>query len=195
MWGKFRLALVSFFFTLIELAKRLRLWRNDRPISPELPTTQLEQPSAVFSETEQQQLPLPMIQQQPGNNDHDPRVQIDNMMNMQWALLVIGACFAAITIILQALQTRPTLPVASTFPWFCMAFEMAFLALLVSVYIRRHYPQASRVMEHVAVFFCVVALLLAILMTLHPPHKQMSVALFFIGFTIIILANRSLRDW
>ena len=110
---------------------------------------------------------LKEIEQQPDNSHHD-RAQI---------------------------TIRATLPAASSFPWLCMAFEMAFLALLVTTYIRRHYPTASRVMEHVGVFFCAVALLLAIWMTLNPPLKQMSVVLFFIGFTIIILANRSLCDW
>ncbi|XP_071921607.1 uncharacterized protein [Coffea arabica] len=185
MWGKFRLVAVRFFFTLIELAKELPLWRKDRSTPSELPTDRLELPGTISSETEQQ----------PDNNDHDRRIQIDNVMNMQWALLVIGACFAAIGVVLQALQIRATLPAAASFPWLCVAFEMAFLAMLVSAYIRRHYPRSSCVMEHVAVFFCAVALLLAIRMTLDPPLKQMSVALFFIGFTIIILANCSLRDW
>ncbi|XP_071920417.1 uncharacterized protein [Coffea arabica] len=190
MWGKFKLAAVRFFFTLIGLAKQLPLWRKDRSIPSELPTHRLELPGTVSSETEEQ-----VQQQQPDNNDHDRRIQIGNVMNMQWALLVIGTCFAAISVVLQALQIRATLPAASTFPWLCVAFEMAFLAMLVSIYIRRHHPRSSRVMEHVAVFFCAVSLLLAIRMTLDPPLKQMSVALFFIGFTIIILANRSLRDW
>ncbi|XP_071922560.1 uncharacterized protein [Coffea arabica] len=185
MWGKFKLAAVCFFFTLIELANRFPLWRKDRSIPSELPTHRLELPGTVSSETEeQQQEPLPTIKQQQ-----------QQQQNIQWALLVVGACFAAISVVLLALQIRATLPAASSFPWLCVAFEMAFLALLVSIYIRRHYPRASHVMEHVAVFFCAVALLLAIRMTLDPPLKQMSVALFFIGFTIIILANRSLRDW
>ncbi|XP_071936927.1 uncharacterized protein [Coffea arabica] len=190
MWGKFRLAVN----TTIDLAKQLPLWRGARPIPPELPTAQVE-PGGAVSETEDPQ-PARLVEQQQPDDSHHDRAQIDNVMNMQWGLLVIGACFAAISVILQALQTRATLPVASTFPWFCMAFELAFLALLVSVYMRRHYHKASLVMEHVAIFFCAVALLLAIWMNLDPPFKQMSAALFFIGFTIIIiLANRSLPDW
>ncbi|CDP15541.1 unnamed protein product [Coffea canephora] len=110
-------------------------------------------------------------------------------MNVQWVFLVIGVSFVAINTSLQAAQIPGSLP--AIFHWFYLALELAFLAVLVSSYLQRPYPNASRLIQHLGVLFAAVAFIMAISMPLlHPPLKPLSNKLFLIAFLIIILASR-----
>ncbi|XP_027184716.1 uncharacterized protein LOC113782935 [Coffea eugenioides] len=115
-------------------------------------------------------------------------------VNMQWVFLVMGVSFATVSTSLQAAQIPGPLP--AIFHWFYLAVELAFLAVLVSSYLQRPYPNASRLIQHLAVLFGAVAFILAISAPLlHPLLKPLSYKLFLIAFLIIILANRYISFW
>ena len=128
----------------------------------------------------------------PESDDHGPKIP-DMPTKLQWGQMVIGVCFPAVNTALQALQTPAPLP--RTFPWFCLTFELALFASLVSIYIRRRSEKASMILEHLAVLFRATAFILAISMPLHTPMFEICIAVGCISFFIIIIANRSLRDW
>ncbi|XP_027124809.1 uncharacterized protein [Coffea arabica] len=128
----------------------------------------------------------------PESDDHGPKIP-DMPTKLQWGQMVIGVCFPAVNTALQALQTPAPLP--RTFPWFYLTFELALFASLVSIYIRRRSEKASLILEHLAVLFGATAFLLAISMPLHNPMIEICIAVGCICFFIIIIANRSPRDW
>ena len=156
-------------------------------LPPQLPTVQVQlQPSAA-SQLEGQ--PSRPTVRPPNNNGDDKNPNfVDYVMKMQWAFLVIGVCIAAFSAALQALHTPAPLP--PTFHWFCMLLELAVLALLVSVYIRRRYETASLVMAHVAIFLGTTPFVLAIGVTFPAPLTGISIALYFVAILAIIFANR-----
>lgn len=75
----------------------------------------------------------------PESDDHGSKIP-DMPTKLQWGQMVIGVCFAAVNTALLALHTPAPLP--RTVPWFCLTFELALFASLVSIYIqalpRRH---------------------------------------------------------
>ncbi|KAL3512729.1 hypothetical protein ACH5RR_025446 [Cinchona calisaya] len=154
----------------------------------ELPTTtgELElRPDVGIEEP----TPIVIIQQQ--QQQQPPRqanVVVDDTNMQQWALLVVGVCFTAVRAALQAYQTQKPLPII--FHWFCMALELSFISLVLSIYVRRGgYQLASLVMAHAAVFLGATAFMMAIGMNFPPPFMQISIALYFIVIPIIIFAN------
>nr|XP_027124549.1 uncharacterized protein LOC113741253 isoform X2 [Coffea arabica] len=143
------------------------------------------------------ELPI-FIRQSRADNSVAPQPQPmpkipDMATKLQWGQMVIGVCFPAVNTALLALHTPAPLP--RTFPWFCLTFELALFASLVSIYIRRRSEKASLILEHLAVLFGATAFLLAISMPLHTPMIEICIAVGCICFFIIIIANRSLRDW
>ncbi|XP_071902091.1 uncharacterized protein [Coffea arabica] len=192
MLGELRLAAINFFLTLKNFAQGQwfpvwKWWESRNGAAQQPPTVQLQlQPSAVSQLEEQPSLPTA---RQPNNNGDDQNPNfVDYVMKMQWAFLVIGVCIAAFSAALQALRTPAPLP--PTFHWFCMLLELAFLALLVSVYIRRRYKTASLVMAHVAIFLGATAFMLAIAVTFPAPLTGISIALYIVAILAIIFANR-----
>ena len=173
MLGELRLAAINFFFTFKEFAKGFPVWKWWESRNR---AAQLLPP------------PLPAVRQPNNNGDDQNPNYIDYVMKMQWALLVIGVCIAAFSAAMQALRTPAPLP--PTFHWSCMLLELAVLALLVSVYIRRRYETASLVMAHVAIFLGATAFMLAIGVTFAAPLTGISIALYIVAILAIIFANR-----
>ncbi|KAL3512721.1 hypothetical protein ACH5RR_025438 [Cinchona calisaya] len=153
----------------------------------ELPTTTGELELRQADVGIEEPTPIVIIQQQP----QPPRQAngvVDDTNMQQWALLVVGVCFTAVSAALQAYQTQKPLPII--FHWFCMALELSFISLVLSIYVRRGgYQLASLVMAHVAVFLGATAFMMAIGMNFPPPFMQISIALYFIVIPIIIFAN------
>ncbi|KAL3512722.1 hypothetical protein ACH5RR_025439 [Cinchona calisaya] len=139
-----------------------------------LPTTG-EVPPDTIIELQQEQPPR-----------HEANV-VDYMKMHKWASLVMGVCLTAVSVSLQAYNTTKPLP--PIFHRICLALELSFLSLLVSIYIRRGYQLASLVLEHVAIFLGATAFIMAIGMNLPPPFMHISIALYFIAIAIIIFAN------
>ncbi|KAL3512713.1 hypothetical protein ACH5RR_025430 [Cinchona calisaya] len=182
MWGRLFSLVVSLFLTLIK--QPLLLWKHRS--SSELPTTttsgELELGPAAADAHAQE--PRPIIIEQP------PHRQAPKLMMPEWTLLVIGVCFTAVSTALQAYQTTKPLP--PIFHWFCIALELSFVFLVVSIYIKRAYELASLVMEQAAIFLGATAFMMAIGMNLPPPFMPLSIAVYCIAILIVIFANLSL---
>ncbi|KAI5665120.1 hypothetical protein M9H77_24443 [Catharanthus roseus] len=90
-------------------------------------------------------------------------VRPDEEESKQKRLFMIGICFASIGIAFQALQTPKPLPLS--FNWCCMALELCFAALTVSVYMKPYFEEQSVIIvENAGVFFGATAFVLAITM-------------------------------
>ncbi|KAL3512724.1 hypothetical protein ACH5RR_025441 [Cinchona calisaya] len=159
---------VNFFLTLITISKQRFL----SSVPPELPTPtgELELSPADVSTQE----PPPIITTDQEQQQPPRQANVDYMMmRMQkWVLMVIGVCFTAISAALQANQSEKPLPII--FHLFCMTLELSFVAMVMSIYIRRRYEFASLVMEQVAIFLGFTAFMMAIGMNLPPPFMQVA---------------------
>ncbi|KAL3512727.1 hypothetical protein ACH5RR_025444 [Cinchona calisaya] len=170
---------VKFFLTLITISKQRLL----SSVPPELPTTtgELELSPADVSPQE----PPPIITTDQEQQQPPRQANVDYMMMRmhKCVLTVIGVCFTAVSAALQAYQSEKPLPII--FHWFCMTLELSFVAMLMSIYIRRRYEFASLVMEQVAIFLGFTAFMMAIGMNLPPPFMQIKFMKYMISTVII----------